>query len=74
MRVPLFRWQHRLHRWTSRALLLPGEDELGDILEGHLRQRTDEEFRPLSCGCGANAGDAAALVSSHRTFRNSKVD
>jgi ABC-type iron transport system FetAB permease component len=23
MRVPLFRWQHRLHRWTSHALLLP---------------------------------------------------
>ena len=22
MRVPLFRWQHRLHRWTSHALLL----------------------------------------------------
>ena len=35
MRVPLFRWQHRLHRWTSHALLLPGEDQLGDILEGH---------------------------------------
>jgi micrococcal nuclease len=25
MRVPLFRWQHRLHRWTSHALLLASQ-------------------------------------------------
>ena len=72
--MPLFCGQHRLHRWTSRALLLPGEDELGDILEGHgLASVRTKNFGPI-VWVGANVGDAATLVSSHRTFRNSKVD
>ena len=31
MRVPLFGWQHGLHRWTSHALLLLGTVQLVEI-------------------------------------------
>ena len=56
MRVPLFRWQHRLHRWTSHALLLPGEDELGDILEGHgFASVRTKNFAPYPVGAGQTA-------------------
>ena len=53
MWVPLFCGQHRLHRWTSRALLLPGEDELGDILEGHgFASVRTKNFGPYPVGAG----------------------
>ncbi len=47
MRVPLFRWQHRLHRWTSDALLLRSH--------GPARRDSDAPThrgaRPPSGGC-----------------------
>jgi hypothetical protein len=47
MRVPLFRWQHRLHRWTSDALLLRSH--------GPARRDSDAPAhrgaRPPSGGC-----------------------
>jgi hypothetical protein len=32
MRVPLFRWRHRLHRWTSHACCCVGTVQLVEIV------------------------------------------
>jgi hypothetical protein len=48
MRVPLFRWQHRLHRWTSDALLLRSH---GPARRDSEDAPTHRGARPPSGGC-----------------------